>query len=62
MIDVAKRSLDSLYAELQPQLRRILACNLDMAEWVIDDACQTAWGLLLTHRDAVSAGGELGWL
>lgn len=54
--------VSALYRELQPQLVRILAGNLQAPEWVIDDACQTAWGLLIEHRDAVIPGGELGWL
>ena len=55
-------ALSDLYRELQPQLVRILASNLLAPEWVIDDACQTAWSSLLERRDAVLAGGELGWL
>ncbi|HEX3801827.1 MAG TPA: sigma-70 family RNA polymerase sigma factor [Solirubrobacteraceae bacterium] len=54
--------MDVLYSELQPQLVRILATNLQAPEWVIDDACQTAWGSLLIHREAVEPGSELGWL
>lgn len=52
----------SLYAELQPQLERILNVNLQPPVWVIDDASQTAWGLLIEHRDAVEPGRELAWL
>jgi RNA polymerase sigma factor (sigma-70 family) len=51
-----------LYRELQPQLVRILASNLPASDWVIDDACQTAWSSLLERRDAVMPGSELGWL
>jgi len=54
--------MDVLYSELQPQLVRILASNLQPPDWVIDDACQTAWGSLLAHRDSVDQGSELGWL
>jgi RNA polymerase sigma factor (sigma-70 family) len=54
--------MDVLYSELQPQLVRILATNLQAPEWVIEDACQTAWGSLLIHGEAVVAGSELGWL
>lgn len=53
---------DLLYQELQPQLVRILASNLQAADWVLDDACQTAWTSLLDNRDAVAPGSELGWL
>jgi RNA polymerase sigma factor (sigma-70 family) len=59
--DPSKR-MDALYSELQPQLVRILASNLQPPEWVIDDACQTAWGSFLVHRGSVAPGSELGWL
>ncbi len=52
----------SLYPELQPQLERILNVNLQPPAWVIDDASQTAWGLLIEHRHTVEPGRELGWL
>lgn len=56
------KHMDVLFSELQPQLVRILATNLKASDWVIDDACQTAWGSLLVHRGEVALGGELGWL
>lgn len=63
MIDEATdRVTGELYSELQPQLARILASNLQPPAWIVEDACQTAWRALLEHRDAVLAGGELGWL
>lgn len=62
MTTSAAEHMDVLYAELQPQLVRILASNLQPPDWVIDDACQTAWSSLLTHREAVAPGSELGWL
>lgn len=54
--------VDGLYSELQPQLVRILSSNLQPPQWVIDDACQTAWSSLLSRGDAIEPGGELGWL
>jgi RNA polymerase sigma factor (sigma-70 family) len=51
-----------LYSDLQPQLVRILTSNLKAPEWIVDDACQTAWSSLLEHRETVFSGGELGWL
>ena len=56
------RAVSDLYNELQPQLVRILVSNLQPPQWVIDDACQTAWSSLLERRDRVEPGGELGWL
>ncbi|HWE58857.1 MAG TPA: sigma-70 family RNA polymerase sigma factor [Solirubrobacteraceae bacterium] len=55
-------AVSDLYNELQPQLVRILVSNLQPPQWVIDDACQTAWSSLLERRDRVEPGGELGWL
>jgi RNA polymerase sigma factor (sigma-70 family) len=52
----------ALYDELQPQLVRILSSNLQPPDWVIEEACQSAWSSLLQHRALVRAGGELGWL
>jgi RNA polymerase sigma factor (sigma-70 family) len=51
-----------LYNELQPQLVRILTSNLQAPEWIVDDACQSAWSSLLAHSAGVVRGGELGWL
>ncbi len=56
------RRLEALYAELQPQLMRILVSNLQGPEWVLDEACQVAWGSLLLQAPELAAGGELGWL
>lgn len=56
------RGVSDLYSDLQPQLVRILASNLQPPDWVIDEACQTAWSSLLEHGGAVVPGGELGWL
>lgn len=57
-----RQHMDVLYVELQPQLVRIVAANLQAPEGVIEDACQTAWGALLIHRGALAPGSELGWL
>jgi RNA polymerase sigma factor (sigma-70 family) len=51
-----------LYCRLQPQLVRILVSNLPASDWLIDDACQTAWSSLLERREVVMPGSELGWL
>lgn len=54
--------VEALYGRLQPQLVRILASNLQPPDWVVDDACQSAWSSLLSRRDTVAPGSELGWL
>jgi len=54
--------MDELFAELQPQLWRILAAKLRVSHAIREDACQTAWSLLLTFRESLAPGSELGWL
>jgi RNA polymerase sigma factor (sigma-70 family) len=56
------RRLEALYADLQPQLMRILVSNLQAPEWLLDEACQAAWGSLLCHAAPPITGGELAWL
>lgn len=51
-----------LYADLQPQLARILSSNVDAPEWLIEEACQMAWSSFLLHGGEIPAGAELGWL
>ena len=58
----ASRELGQLYAELAPQLRRILGTNLQAPEWLIDDACQMAWEALLVQAEPVDSAHVLGWL
>lgn len=62
MIRETRRSerTEALYTELQPQLERILGSNLGAPPWLIEEACQIAWGLLL--QGPAPAGRELGWL
>jgi len=54
--------LEALYTDLQPQLARILATNLEAPEWLLEEACQMAWGSFLLQAPHLIAGGELGWL
>jgi len=56
------RSIDALYADLQPQLWRMLTTNLQVSDALLEDACQSAWSLLLLFHESVQAGYELGWL
>ncbi len=56
------RRLEALYVELQPQLVRILAGNLQAPQWVIEEACQAAWASLLVQSPEPAAGRELAWL
>jgi len=56
------RHLGVLYEELQPQLERIVGANLHAPRWLIEEACQTAWGKLLKSHAHVPPGSELGWL
>lgn len=58
----ASPALGQLYAELAPQLLRIVSSNLTAPEGVIEDACQMAWGSFLQARASIARGAELGWL
>lgn len=60
--DARRQHMDVLYGELQPQLVRIVATNVQAPEGMIEDACQYAWSSLLVHADALPAGTELQWL
>lgn len=55
-------ALGPLYAELAPQLLRIVSNNLTAPEGVVEDACQMAWGSFLQTREPIARGAELGWL
>lgn len=57
-----RRGVALLYAELAPNVRRIVASNLAAPSGVVEDACQVAWSRLITHRAEVRDGAELGWL
>ena len=59
---IARRKMEALYSDLHPQLVRIVAGNLEAPEWLVEDACQTAWGTLLISRPDLAPGTELGWL
>jgi RNA polymerase sigma factor (sigma-70 family) len=58
----AQLEFSQLYAELSPQLRRILGMNLQAPDWVLDDACQMAWEALLLRPGQVDRAHTLGWL
>jgi RNA polymerase sigma factor (sigma-70 family) len=60
--DHLRQHMDVLYTELQAQLVRIVATNVQAPEGMIEDACQSAWSGLLVHVDALPTGTELGWL
>jgi RNA polymerase sigma factor (sigma-70 family) len=55
-------SLAALYADLAPQLERIVNANVRAPNTVLEEACQTAWTWLLTERGSLTPGTELGWL
>ncbi len=57
-----RQPLEQLFGELQPHLWRILASNLQVADAILEDACQTAWWLLMIFRESIEPGSELGWL
>ena len=55
-------SLADLYAELAPQLERIVNANVRASPPLLEEACQTAWTALVAERDSLTRGSELGWL
>lgn len=55
-------SLTDLYAELAPQLERIVIANVRASRTLLEEACQTAWTRLVAERDSLTSGTELGWL
>jgi RNA polymerase sigma factor (sigma-70 family) len=55
-------NLADLYAELAPQLERIVNANVRAPGTVVEEACQTAWAWLVADRDSLAPGTELGWL
>ena len=60
--DLTQSEIGQLYADLAPQLRRILGMNLQAPDWLLDDACQMAWEALLLHSEPVARAQVLGWL
>jgi DNA-directed RNA polymerase specialized sigma24 family protein len=55
-------SLADLYADLAPQLERIVNANVRAPGTLLEEACQTAWTWLVAERDSLTPGTELGWL
>ncbi len=56
------RTLETLFRQLDPELRRIVAANVRAPAYVIEEACQVAWATLVARGATVSAGTELRWL
>ena len=55
-------SLSVLFAQLSPELHRIVGANIRADPALLEEACQTAWTALVANRDALRPGTELGWL
>jgi RNA polymerase sigma factor (sigma-70 family) len=55
-------SLAVLYAELAPQLQRIVSANVRASSTLVEEACQIAWTGLVAERDQLIPGTEIGWL
>jgi RNA polymerase sigma factor (sigma-70 family) len=54
--------LATLYPELAPSLRRVLAKAVDAPASIQEEACQLAWGQLVSHRAEVDEQHALSWL
>lgn len=50
------------YAQLVPELERIVARNVRAPQGVVEEACQIAWSRWLVHQRDVAPGSLLGWL
>jgi RNA polymerase sigma factor (sigma-70 family) len=54
--------LATLYPELAPALRRVVAKAVDAPASIQEEACQLAWGRLVSHRAEVDEVHALSWL
>jgi len=60
--DSSSLSLSALYAQLSPELERIVSANIRADAALLEEACQIAWAGLVANRDRLVPGTELGWL
>lgn len=61
-MSVSHPEIERLYRQHAPRLERTVRIGVRAPEATIEDACQTAWGQLLDHRERVGADGALPWL
>lgn len=54
--------VESLYRSLSLRLERIVRRDVAVAEPVVEDACQFAWGKLVSHATVVRRESVLTWL
>jgi RNA polymerase sigma factor (sigma-70 family) len=54
--------LAELYGALAVRLRRIVGCQVRAPDALIEDACQSAWGTLVSKPGQVRRETALGWL
>jgi hypothetical protein len=52
----------AFYARHADRLRRIVAANAHAPEQTIEDACQSAWAILLRRHDLYATWGSAAWL
>jgi RNA polymerase sigma factor (sigma-70 family) len=52
----------ALYGSLSRRLEQIVRHDVHASDAVIEDACQIAWGRLVSHASRVSAEAALSWL
>jgi RNA polymerase sigma factor (sigma-70 family) len=51
-----------LYDAYSKRLQQLVQLDVRAPETVIEDACQSAWGSLVRHRDRVQHAGARAWL
>jgi len=54
--------LATLYPRMAPALQRIVGRTVDAPASIREEACQLAWGQLVSHRDEIDPEHALGWL
>lgn len=54
--------IGELYGSLSRRLEQIVRRDVVASDAVIEDACQVAWGRLVTHASRVSSESALSWL
>ena len=54
--------LADLYPRLAPALQRVLRRTVEAPASIHEEACQLAWGRLVSHRDEIDPQHALGWL
>jgi RNA polymerase sigma factor (sigma-70 family) len=61
-VSVSWPEIERLYRQHAPRLQRTVRGGVRAPHATIEDACQTAWGQLMDHREHVGMDAALPWL